>query len=254
LNSYCEHIDINCDLGEGVSIEDCVRDAALMPFISRCNIACGGHAGNDTTMAQSVANALKFTLAIGAHPGYPDRENFGRKSLTISRQKLLKSISEQVESLSAAAARAGAKLDHIKLHGALYNDAESDPSLAAAIVTMIRDNYPHLKILCLANAAMECAALDTGHPFLREGFMDRRYQNDHQLAPRSQQGAVIEDFSECLQQTMSLIRGGRFTSVSGKPLSFTVDSICLHGDNPQAAQIASRLHQALQEAGIRIRL
>lgn len=245
-------IDINCDLGEGVNIDDCVRDAVLMGFISRCNIACGGHAGDDATMALTVANALKHNLAIGAHPSYPDRENFGRKSLSLPEERLLQSIAKQIDALSDIAARASTTLDHVKLHGALYNDAEADPKLAQAIVAMLNRCYPQLTLLGLANASMEQAARKLGQPFLREGFMDRRYLNDHQLAPRSQTGAVIDEFALCRQQTMSLIRGETFSSIEGKPLRFTVDSICLHGDNPQAVHIAARLHQALYEADIRI--
>ncbi|WOX06730.1 5-oxoprolinase subunit PxpA [Microbulbifer pacificus] len=245
-------IDINCDLGEGVNIDDCARDAVLMGFISRCNIACGGHAGDDTTMALTVENALKQQIAIGAHPGYPDRDNFGRKSLTLPESVLLQSIAKQIESLYDITARANADLSHVKLHGALYNDAEGDPKLAHAIVALFHKRFPQLTVLGLANAAMEKAARDLGQPFLREGFMDRRYLNDHQLAPRSQAGAVIDDFVLCRQQTMCLIKGETFSSIEGKPLAFTVDSICLHSDNPQALHIASRLQQALHEADIRI--
>lgn len=246
------HIDINCDLGEGDTIEECARDALLMRFISRCNIACGGHAGNHTTMSRSVANALECNLALGAHPSYPDRENFGRKSLLIDRDALLQSIAGQIETLCEIAASANASLDHIKLHGALYNDAEADPQLAQAIAAMIDEQFPHLKILGLANAAMEDAARNRGLVFLREGFMDRRYINNHQLAPRTRAGAVIQDFNLCLQQAMSLITGKPFSSIDQVPLSFNVDSICLHGDNPQAVHIASRFYQALQSADIRI--
>jgi 5-oxoprolinase (ATP-hydrolysing) subunit A len=245
-------IDINCDLGEGATVEACVQDEVLMNFISRCNIACGGHAGNHSTMSLSVENALEHNLAVGAHPGYPDRENFGRKSLSMPGSELVHNIAKQIEALSDITSHASARLDHIKLHGALYNDAEADPKLAHALVAMINRHFPHLKILGLANASMEAAARELGQPFLREGFMDRRYLNDHQLAPRSQAGAVIDDFSVCIKQTMSLITGHSFPSITGTSLAFSVDSICLHGDNPQAEQIASRLHRALREANLRI--
>lgn len=245
-----KQIDINCDLGEGCNAEDCARDARLMPFISRCNIACGGHAGNLITMALSIANALEHNLTIGAHPGYPDPVNFGRKSLSMEAPALLQSISQQIDQLIATASKQGARLDHIKLHGALYNDAESTPELAEALVTHIRSQFPSLKILGLANATMEKAARRLGQPFLREGFMDRRYLNDHQLSPRTMTGAVIEEFPVCLQQVLGLIHGEAFPSIQGEALTFSVDSICLHGDNPEAEQIARQLHKSLLQDGV----
>lgn len=246
-------IDINCDLGEGTTTADCANDALLMQFISRCNIACGGHAGNDATMALSIRNALEHNLAIGAHPGYPDPENFGRVSLPSTtpaqRSTLLDSIATQIDTLAGIAAECGAALEHIKLHGALYNDAERDQQLADTLVTMLHREFPRLTLLGLANAAMENAARDLHHPFLREGFMDRRYLNDHQLSPRTMPGAVIEELDHCLDQVMALAKGTPFHSIQGAPLQFSVHSICLHGDTPGAARIARNISQALQRAG-----
>lgn len=245
-------IDINCDLGEGETAQDCARDARIMPFISRCNIACGGHAGNATTMALSLQNARAAGIAVGAHPGYPDRENFGRVSLALPRQALLASLREQVQTLQKHAAREGVTLTHIKLHGALYNDAEANDGLADDLVQMIAQEFPDLKILALANAAMEKAAQKYRLPVLREGFMDRRYQSDHQLAPRAVAGAVIGEFEQCLTQVLALTRGEPFASIGDGLLKFSVDSICLHSDNPQAEVIARKLHTELSRAGIRI--
>lgn len=244
------HIDINCDLGEGNSVADCERDAQIMPFISRCNIACGGHAGNDTTMAFSVGHAKQNRLAIGAHPGYPDRENFGRRSLAIERKILLACVREQIDTLTAIAAKQHVELAHIKLHGALYNDAEADAQLAEDLVTLVAQEFPGLHILGLANAAMERAAKKIRQPFLREGFMDRRYLNDHQLSPRALPGAVIENFDQCLDQVMALINRAPFRSICNERLQFGVDSICLHGDTPGALSIARDLRQHLRCAGI----
>ncbi|WP_078084441.1 5-oxoprolinase subunit PxpA [Microbulbifer mangrovi] len=245
-------IDINCDLGEGETEQDCARDARIMPFISRCNIACGGHAGNATTMALSLQNVRTTGIAVGAHPGYPDRENFGRVSLELPREVLLASLREQVLTLQNYAAREGVTLSHIKLHGALYNDAEANDGLAEDLVQLIAREFPDLKVLALANAAMERAAQKYRQPVLREGFMDRRYQNDHQLAPRSLSGAVIGEFEQCLTQVLALTRGEPFFAIDEKPLRFSVDSICLHGDNPQAESIARKLHTELSRAGIRV--
>ncbi|AQQ68741.1 lactam utilization protein LamB [Microbulbifer agarilyticus] len=246
------NIDINCDLGEGKTAEDCARDALLMPYISRCNIACGGHAGNQKTMAISLKNASEHQLSIGAHPGYPDPENFGRKSLNISGEELAASVSAQIQVLVDLASQQGVVLDHVKLHGALYNDAEANPVLATLLTELIHRNFPDLRILGLANGAMEAAAKALAHPFIREGFMDRRYLNKQRLSPRSMPGAVIEDFDHCIQQTLGLIRGDGFPSIDDTELTFTADSICLHGDNPNAVYIAEKLVDALQREQIRV--
>jgi len=248
-----DRIDINCDLGEGVSAADCDRDARIMPYISRCNIACGGHAGDPFTMERSLANARKNQLIAGAHPGYPDPQNFGRLSLVMDTDRLLESIGAQVNNLRRVAEGAGVELDHIKLHGALYNDAEADAGLAERLTEFVASDFPALKIMGLANAEMEAAARRRGHPFIREGFMDRRYLNDHQLAPRSLAGSVIADLDLCLEQALRLARGLPFESYDGEPLQFSVDSICLHGDNPNAPGIAQRLLQYLQAQGVQVR-
>lgn len=248
-----ERIDINCDLGEGKSIADYARDAHIMPFISRCNIACGGHAGNADTMRTSVANAQKNNLLIGAHPGYPDPENFGRVSLKMDMETLLESVGNQIEKLQKIAGENGASLGHIKLHGALYNDAESDAELAQNLAEFFAKEFSHLKIMGLANAEMKSAAQKAGLSFIREGFMDRRYLNDHQLAPRSLEDSVITDLQQCQEQALSLVCGLPFHSHSGDALQFSVDSLCLHGDNPKAPKIARALLQFLQGKGIQVR-
>ena len=245
-------IDINCDLGEGQSASDCQRDARIMHYISRCNIACGGHAGNANTMALSLENARKHSLKVGAHPGYPDQENFGRISLPMTNAQLLTALHEQITGLQRLAFEQGVELDHLKLHGALYNDAEANDELATAIVQFIRDEFPQLRILGLANAAMEKAAASLAHPFLREGFMDRRYLHQARLAPRSMPGSVIESFDDCLTQVLALTRGTPFPSIEGSALTFSVDSICLHGDTAGAEEIARKLHTQLAQCGITV--
>ncbi|WP_444895278.1 5-oxoprolinase subunit PxpA [Microbulbifer sp. SSSA005] len=246
------NIDINCDLGEGADLRSCDRDAQIMPFISRCNIACGGHAGTPEIMGRSIENALKNSLKIGAHPSYPDRENFGRKSLVIPQNKLLDSLCAQVNQLENIARSLGATLDHIKLHGALYNDTESNRELAESIITLLDKEYPSLKIIGLANAAMQFAAAKQNKTFIREGFMDRQYLSNNQLAPRSMAGAVIAETEQCLQQAICLAKGLEFNDYLGEKLQFSVDTICLHGDNPQAPIIARQLNQHLNANGVSI--
>ncbi|AWF79839.1 lactam utilization protein LamB [Microbulbifer sp. A4B17] len=246
------NIDINCDLGEGTDLHSCDRDAQIMPFISRCNIACGGHAGTPEIMSRSIENALQNSLKIGAHPSYPDRKNFGRKSLAISKKKLLDSLCEQIGQLENIAQELGAKLDHIKLHGALYNDAESNIELAKSIIRLFNEVYPSLKIVGLANGAMQFAASEKSKSIIREGFMDRQYLNKSQLAPRSLTNAIITETEKCLEQAVCLAKGLQFKDYHGGKLQFFVDTICLHSDNPQAPVIAKQLKQHLKANGVSI--
>ncbi|MFA0810525.1 5-oxoprolinase subunit PxpA [Microbulbifer epialgicus] len=246
-------IDINCDLGEGSDLASCKRDAQIMPFISRCNIACGGHAGNPDIIRRSIENALQNNLKIGAHPSYPDRENFGRKSIEIPKNLLLDTLHKQVGLLEGLADEAGITLDHFKLHGALYNDAEADRKLAKQIIELFSQEYPTLKIVGLANGAMEAASAELGKQFIREGFMDRLYLNRQQLTPRTLPGSVITDLDRCLAQALALAKGGSFNSYYGKVLQFSVDTICLHGDTPEAPKIAERLFNYFQFSGLSLR-
>ncbi|WP_299946553.1 5-oxoprolinase subunit PxpA [uncultured Microbulbifer sp.] len=246
------HIDINCDLGEGSDISSCGRDASIMPFISRCNIACGGHAGSPEIMRLSIANALQHQLQIGAHPGYPDRVNFGRKSIKLSRNELLDSLQDQIGLLRTFIAEAGAELDHIKLHGALYNDAESNEELAEQILIFFAQEYPNMKIVGLANGAMEAVGKKFNTAFIREGFMDRRYLSKKKLAPRALPGSVITDPKSCLDQALALARGETFSGYRGAPIQLSVDTICLHGDTPTAPIIAKQLMRHLRKNGLTI--
>lgn len=223
-----------------------------MPFISRCNIACGAHAGSPEIMRLSIINARKHQLKVGAHPSYPDRETFGRKSIQIPLNQLLNSLHEQLELLQGFAQEAGTHLDHIKLHGALYNDTEADIVLARKIISFLVEEYPSLKIIGLANGAMEAIAREKGRIFYREGFMDRQYLTPDKLAPRSLPGSVLNDVDCCLERAIALAKGKRFTSYHGTPLEFSVDTICLHGDNPEALIIAQRLINHLRYHGLNI--
>lgn len=247
------HIDINCDLGEGNDISSCDRDASIMPFISRCNIACGGHAGSPEIMRLSIANALQHQLRIGAHPGYPDRGHFGRKSIKIPKSQLLDSLQYQIGLLQEAITEAGAELDHIKLHGALYNDAESNEALAEQILIVFAQEYPNMKIVGLANGTMETVAKNLKSVFIREGFMDRRYLSKQKLVPRTRPGSVITDLKSCLDQALALARGEKFSDYRGAPIQLSVDTICLHGDTPDAPIIAEQLMRHLRNNGLSIR-
>ena len=243
------YVDINCDLGEGQSLASCAKDALIMPYISRCNIACGAHAGNRLTMQTTLRNARSHGLVCGAHPGYADKANFGRTSLSISIPELVESLVLQVSELQQQANELAVNLSHIKLHGALYNDAEKSPELASEICQMLASIFPHLMVLGLPQGAMQSAAQQHDLVFLREGFMDRAYLASGQLAARSQAGSVCE---QCIAQVMSLLNGDAFITFDNKPLKLQVDSICLHGDSKIAVDLARRLKTHLNEQNWKI--
>lgn len=243
-------IDINCDLGEGDSLLDCDKDALLMPFISSCNIACGGHAGNIDTIRQLLRNAKQHQLKIGAHPGYADKHNFGRKHLTITFSELKASLQQQLKRLLKIAQHENACVHHIKLHGALYNDVEKQPQLASKLAVFFKQEYPQLKILGLAGGKLAKACREQGIEFIDEGFMDRRYLSDGTLAPRNQPDAIIKNRQQSIKQAIALARKQPLISSDGKKIIPEVSSICLHGDNPEALDIARQLNERLKLSGI----
>ena len=242
-------IDINCDLGEGSCAEDCARDALLMPYISRCNIACGGHAGDALTMQLSLDNARQHGLAVGAHPGYADRQHFGRRSLPVAVTALCASVLEQIQQLAALAKQRDIKLTHIKLHGALYNDAERDAQLADALCTVFARHYPELSLLGLPRGQMSHSAARHQLRFLSEGFIDRAYMRDGSLAPRQLEGAVHQHLAPCLEQALKLVHQQPIATLDHHWLTLQVDTLCLHGDNPLALALATQLSAQLSQQG-----
>jgi len=246
-------IDINCDLGEGDKRQDCERDALLMPYLTRCNIACGGHAGNQLTMQQSLINARAHGLKVGAHPGYADKAHFGRRSISLPFNQLSDSLCRQIDQLLALAARENMQLEHIKCHGALYNDAEKSFELSEKLVDLFKNRYPDLAILGLAQGHLQQAAASQQQTFIREGFIDRAYQLNGQLLPRNQAGAVHEESHRAITQALALATRKPLQTVDGQELIVRVDSICLHGDNPQTLAIARKLFSTLQAHVIQLK-
>jgi UPF0271 protein len=227
-------IDLNADLGEGDS-----HDAELLTIVSSCNIACGGHAGDDASMRETVASAISNNVAIGAHPSYPDREGFGRRSAFLVGDELRASLIAQIRKFAAIAKEQGATLVHIKPHGALYNDAVNDRELAGMVAGCVAAAAPGAAFVGLPNSEMQDAAGRHSLNFVAEGFIDRAYQDDGQLVPRSEPGAVHKSLELVLPQAVSLV---------GK-----VDTLCIHGDTPGAVQAAAAVRDALEEQGVEIR-
>lgn len=246
-------IDINCDLGEGISQQDCDNDALLMPYISSCNIACGGHAGSTFTMKTTLINADNNNLKIGAHPGYPDKKTFGRSSISLTELQLTQTLVAQINSLLDIAEQESIDVQHIKFHGALYNDAENISGLANHLAKIINQFFPSQKVVGLAGGLLEAACIELGLLFLAEGFMDRAYLPNSKLIPRSEKGAVFDDQETSINQAIALATNKAISTNCDLTITPIVDTICLHGDNPLALTLIKELSHQFGKAGITIR-
>ncbi len=235
-------IDINCDLGEGKTVLDCTHDAKLMEYITRCNIACGGHAGNSEIILQTLKNATAHKLKIGAHPGYPDKQNFGRVVIPMDIESLLASIKQQLDLVIDIALKQQLQLDHVKLHGALYNEVEIQPELGRNLAEFLIRHYPDLNVLGLAGGNFQKMCQLLGLNFIAEGFIDRRYLDNGMLMPRSYPTAVITEPSDCANNAIKLV-------TQQQP---NIETICLHGDTKNALSIVQTVTQALAQAKVRI--
>lgn len=241
------HIDLNADLGEG-----CNNDEQLLTLVSSANIACGWHAGDANTIAQSVRWALKNGVAIGAHPSFPDRENFGRSSMQLTEEEIFNNMLYQLGALDAIVRAEGGQLAHVKPHGALYNQAAREPALADAICRAIMIFNPNLALFGLAGSELIRAAHRTGLKAIEEVFADRGYQADGSLVNRSLSGALIEDDDKALQQTLSFIKEKQVVAIDGSVVPINAQTICLHGDGTHALSFARLIRQRLSEEQISV--
>ena len=240
-------IDLNADLGEGVG-----DDVAMLGLVSSANIACGLHAGGPQDMATAFAAALAGGVAVGAHPGYADRANFGRVVVPHTLVEVERLVAWQVGAAGGMAALAGHRITHVKAHGALYNLAAVNPDVARAIARAVRAVDPALTCLCLAGSAGAAATAATGLRVAAEVFADRAYRPDGTLVPRGQLGAVIHDASIVTARTLAMLDDRAITAADGTRLALPMDSICLHGDTPGAVALARALRAGLTAAGWRI--
>lgn len=232
-------IDLNADIGEGYD------DRALMPFVARVSIACGGHAGDAASMAAALRLALEHGVAVGAHPGYPDREGFGRRALAASATVIRAWVAEQTEALAEAAARLGAQLAHVKPHGALYNVAARDPEVAEAVARAVASVDTTLELVGLSGSTLLAAGKACGLAVLHEAFVDRRYQADGRLVSRETPGAVVTDPAAAARQARALASGEPVGTLDGRVLVIRADTLCLHSDTPNALNVARAVHAAL---------
>lgn len=240
-------IDINCDLGEETGIE-----AAIMPFITTANIACGAHAGNTKTIQSTIELAKKYRVAIGAHPSYPDRKNFGRRVIPIDLSTLTHSIVEQINLVATIANQADYPIGHIKFHGALYNEAAKNKLLAEELVKTIASLNPSWMLYGSPASELQKAALHYQLSYCLEGFIDRTYQDDGSLTPRSHPQALITSESKSIQQALQMIRQQTVITLTGKIIPLPVRTLCLHGDSPNALHFAKALQEALIRENINI--
>ena len=240
-------IDLNADLGEGAG-----SDEELLQLVSSANIACGWHAGDAGTMRQCVRWAIDNQVAIGAHPSFPDRANFGRSTMHLPPDEIVAGVLYQIGALAAIVRGEGGTLAHVKPHGALYNQAVKDPELAAAIVDAVRRFDPGLRFFGLAGSGMISAAERAGLKPVEEVFADRGYMPDGSLVPRSQPGALIEDEEQSLVQTLSLVRDHQVRAIDGSLIAVNAQTVCLHGDGAHALAFARRIRSTLEREGIAV--
>ena len=240
-------IDLNADLGEGMP-----DDAAMLSVVTSCSVACGGHAGDEASMTETLRAARAAGVVVGAHPSYPDREHFGRRTMRMDPDDLIRSLTGQVAALLSIAAREAVPLRHLKPHGALYNDAARDEGLALILARLTADLLPGAALIGPPNSALAKAARLVAIPFLAEGFADRAYRADGSLVPRSAPGAVI-DGPDRADRAVRLATERALPTGDGGSVSLPIQTICLHGDAPGAGAAARAVRDALQAAGVTVR-
>lgn len=246
-------IDLNCDMGESLGLWTMGQDADILPYVTSANIACGFHAGDPSTMRRTVQAAIKHDVALGAHPGLPDLVGFGRRAMAISPDDAYDLVVVQVGALAAVASSQGGHLHHVKAHGALYNLAVNNTELAKAVAQAVFDVNPQLILYALASSLQIDIARNLGLQVAQEVFCDRSYQSDGSLTPRSQPNAMITDPDLAVQQILTMLQHGKIISQQGTEVQVQADTLCIHGDQPNAVLFASRIRHALQQQGVAVK-
>ena len=247
-----KRIDLNCDMGE---LPEAIADGtqeALMPSFTSINVACGGHAGDEQTMKTTIEQARRWKLAIGAHPGYPDRANFGRLELNLPPEAITDSVYRQVRALAEVAVQCGVRLTHVKPHGALYNQAVHSRQLAEAIANGVARWSRDVVLVGLADSPMIAVFREAGFSIAGEAFADRRYEPDGTLRSRRQPDALIRDPAEASRQALGIVQQGLVTAVNGSRITVAAQTLCIHGDTPGAPEIAATVAETLRQAGINL--
>ena len=240
-------IDLNCDMGEG-----CGNDAVLLEYVSSANIACGFHAGDKDTMRRTAELALAKGAAIGAHPSFPDRENFGRTNMNLSADEVVDIVSEQITATKSVCQELGAILNHVKPHGALYNMAAKDASLAEAIARAVKNLDADLIVYGLSSSHLITETQKLGLKTASEVFADRTYTAEGTLTPRSQANALIKDADESINQVVQMINKGVVTATNGDDVAINAETVCIHGDGPHAVEFARAIRTRLEQEGVKV--
>ena len=246
-------IDINCDMGESFGAYEIGADDDVLPHVTSANIACGFHGGDPSVMRTTVTNALKNGVSVGAHPGLPDLVGFGRRAMQVSAQEVYDLVIYQVGALSGFVRAARAELRHVKPHGALYNMAVAQPPLADAIARAVHDVDAGLVLFGLAGSIMLKAAERAGIAYASEAFADRNYLHDGSLVPRSRPDALVSDPDEGVRRVLRMVREGVVADVDGEDIPIRADTVCIHGDGPNAAPLARALRAGLTAAGVTVK-
>jgi UPF0271 protein len=245
-------VDLNCDMGESYGAWKMGADAEVMPFISSANIASGFHAGDPATIRKTVKLAVDHGVAVGAHPSLPDLMGFGRRVMRISPQDMYDLVIYQAGAVEAFARAAGAKLHHVKCHGALYNMAAMDEGLSEAMVKAVKDLGSGVILYALSQSKNFEIAKKSGIRVAGEVFGDRGYSDDGTLAPRDKPGGMIEDAAASARQVLGMVEEGYVTSLNGKRVPVAADTLCLHGDQPGAVAFAKHLRSIFKERNIQV--
>ena len=241
-------IDLNCDMGEGLP-----NDAELMRYISSANIACGYHAGDETTMRKTIGLCVKNNVAIGAHPGFADKQNFGRAEKTLSTEELYKLVLDQLHAIGKICSEQSASLHHVKPHGALYNMAAKNKQMSNTIAQAVFDFNPNLILYGLSESFLISEAQNLGLKTANEVFADRTYQADGSLTPRTQKNALITDSKESILQVLQMIIENSVTTVDQKTISIVPETLCIHGDGSHAVALVKEIHTTLLQEGIQVK-
>jgi len=245
-------IDLNSDLGESFGPWSMGDDAAMLGIVTSANVACGGHASDPDTMAKTLALAVERSVVVGAHPGYLDREGFGRRVIPMSTQEIAHMVAAQFGTLDSLATLSNTSVRYLKPHGALGNLAADDVSVAQAIASTLKIIAPDVAILAISGTALEHEARQAGVKVYSEIFADRAYTPTGRLVPRSQPGAVIHDAQEAAERLLRFLDSGLMPTVDGKPIALNVHSVCVHGDTPGAVEMATLIRRKLETAGVSI--
>ncbi len=252
VKSLVLYVDLNSDSGESFGRWKLGNEEELFKYITSANIACGFHAGEPIVMRRTVRLAKELSVAVGAHPGFPDLMGFGRRAMEVKKEELENYVLYQIGALEGIARAEGVELQHVKPHGALYNMAWDRQDYAEAIVNAIKLFSPRLILVAPYGSAMHRVAEEMGIPIAFEGFADRNYRENGRLVPRSHPQALVLSIDEAVERAVRMVSEGKVKTVEGKDIDIIVNTVCIHGDSPHAVELAQKLRKRFEEAGIKV--